>query len=478
VTPVLDLDDIQGLVARGYGDQKSACFVLLTMGDRAGAGAWLESLAGELTSAAAKPAGVAVNLALTTSGLARLGVPDATRQRFSHEFYKGMADPYRSRVLGDEGDVAPDHWQWGGPSAPVDAMLMLYAVDRAALDATYEAHAARFGEHGLVEVRRLDTADLDDTEPFGFRDGIAQPIVEGLSDKTGSPGNTVKAGEFILGYPNEYGLYTSRPVVDVADDPGGVLPGDAAGSGGRDLGRNGTYLVLRQLAQDLAGFWGFLDTSTTRPDGSADPAARVRLAAKMIGRWPSGAPLVMAPDADDPKLAGADNFGYHAEDPEGLRCPIGAHIRRTNPRDSLPPHAGTDRSIAINKRHRLLRRGREYGATITPEQALESHRTGAPLPDHGLHFVCLNANIARQFEFVQHTWANNPNFNGLHNEPDPLISPTAGADYRIPGRPVRTRLTGLPRFVSVQGGAYFFLPGLRAVRWLASRARAGAAGGS
>ena len=224
MSAVLDLDDIQGLVARGFGDQKSACYVLLTMPDRAGAGAWLESLAGELTPASAKPAGDAVNVALTTSGLARLGVPDATRQRFSHEFFKGMADPYRSRVLGDVDDVAPDRWIWGGPSAPVDAVLLLYAVDKPALDATYEAHAARFRDHGLVEVRRLDTADLDDTEPFGFRDGIAQPIIEGLSTKTGSPGNTIKAGEFVLGYPNEYGLYTSRPVVDAADDPGGLLP--------------------------------------------------------------------------------------------------------------------------------------------------------------------------------------------------------------------------------------------------------------
>ncbi len=445
------------------------------MPDRKGAGAWLDSLAGEITSASARPADVAVNLALTAEGLARLGVPDGTLQRFSHEFVRGMADPYRSRVLGDVDDTAPDRWLWGGPSAPVDAVLLLYAVDKPALDAAYQAHADSFRHHGLVEVRKLDTADIRGAEPFSPKEGIPQPVLEGLPQH-GSPRDRdrdkVKDGEFVLGYPNEYGLYTSRPVIDAADDPTGLLPRDAAGSGGRDLGRNGSYLVFRHLAQDMAGFWGFLDRSTAAPDGTSDTAAQIRLAAKIIGRWPSGAPLVLAPDADDPSLSANDDFGYFHEDPHGFKCPIGAHVRRTNPRDSLPPFPGTDRSTAVNKRHRLLRRGRGYGPTVTPAQALESARTGEPLPDHGLHFLCLNANIARQFEFVQHTWVNNPNFAGLHDEPDPLISPTAGGDYRIPGRPVRTRLTGLPRFVAVQGGAYFFLPGVRALRWLGSRAQA------
>ncbi len=471
MTPSLELDDIQGLVARGFGDQKSACYVLLTMPDRRGAAAWLDAIAGELTSASVRPVGSAVNLALTASGLGRLGVPEGTLQRFSHEFATGMADPYRSRVLGDEGDVAPDHWLWGGPSAPVDAVLLLYAVDSEALDAAYEAHARRFRDHGLVEVRKLDTADIRGAEPFSPKEGIPQPILEGLP-REGNQRDKVKDGEFVLGYPNEYGLYTSRPLIDGVDDPAGILPPDAAGSGGRDLGRNGSYLVFRHLDQDSAGFWGFLDRSTTAPDGTSDTAAQVRLAAKMIGRWPSGAPLVLAPDADQPALSGNDDFGYFHDDPHGFKCPVGAHVRRTNPRDSLPPFPGTDRSTAVNKRHRLLRRGRGYGPAVTPAEALESARTGSPLPEHGLHFLCLNANIARQFEFVQHTWANNPNFAGLHDEPDPLISPKAGRDFRIPDRPVRTRVTGLPRFVTVRGGAYFFLPGLRAVRWLASRAQA------
>src|SRR5439155_24812821 len=143
------------------------------------------------------------------------------------------------------------------------------------------------------------------------------------------------------------GRYTPRPVLDRAEAPGGVLPADPEGSGGRDLGRNGTYLVLRQLEQDVDGFWEFCRC--------ADPAAPMRLAARMIGRWPSGTPLVLEPDADRP-VRDQNDFAYHAADPHGVRCPIGAHVRRANPRDTLDPAPGTQRSVDVNKRHRLLRR--------------------------------------------------------------------------------------------------------------------------
>ncbi len=409
----LDLDGIQGLVSRGYREQPSACFVLLGMGDEAGR--WVRDV--EVTSAAARPTGDAVNLALTATGLAKLGAPLGG---FPAEFVQGMVTPHRSRLLGDEGDGAPAGWAWGGPSTPtVDAGLLLYARDDASLAALYEAHRRRWTEHGLVEVGKLDTTDLDGFEPFGFRDGVSQPVIEGLS-KTGPAWNTVRAGEFVLGYPNEYGLYT----------------GGKAFSHG--VGRNGSYLVIRQLAQDVAGFRRFLEQATS------DPAEQTRLAAKMVGRWPSGAPLALSPNEDDPALADANDFGYFDEDPYGFKCPIGAHVRRANPRDSLDPQPGSASSIAVGKRHRLLRRGREY--------------------EHGLHFLCLNANISRQFEFIQHTWINNPHFAGLHDEPDPLVSPSAGAAFRIPAEPVRRRVTGLPRFVTVRGGGYFFLPGVRALR--------------
>jgi Dyp-type peroxidase family len=343
-------------------------------------------------------------------------------------------------------------------------VLLVFAADRAVL-ATVRAELSRqLAAAQLVEVARLDTSDLDDREHFGFRDGISQPIVEGLG-RTGPPGNTVRAGEFVLGYRNEYGQYTAGPVVR---DTTGRSGGD-----GFDLGRNGTYLVFRQLRQHVAAFWRFVDDATKNPDGSGDPAARLKLAAKLVGRWPSGAPLAMAPDRDNPELGDASDFGYHKIDPHGFGCPIGAHIRRTNPRDSLDPSPGTDKSLAINKRHRLLRRGREYGPPLPMNDPATADSLGIVEEfetDRGLHFICLNANIGRQFEFVSHTWLNNPNFAGLYDDADPLVAGRSpfGCTFTVQAQPVRQRFSGLPQFVTVRGGAYFFLPGLRAIRYLAN----------
>ena len=189
----------------------------------------------------------------------------------------------------------------------------------------------------------------------------------------------------------------------------------------------------------------------------------------MVGRWPGGAPLALSPDRDDPALAEVNDFGYFHEDPVGTGCPVGAHVRRTNPRDSLDPRPGTEKSLAINRRHRLLRRGREYGQALSPEAALTESL--APDEERGLHFICLNANIARQFEFVQNTWLNNPKFAGLYDDSDPLIGQSApyGGTFTMPSATgARSRVNGMPRFITVKGGAYFFLPGLEALRRLAS----------
>jgi Dyp-type peroxidase family len=253
-------------------------------------------------------------------------------------------------------------------------------------------------------------------------------------------------------------------------DPKDLLPRDSSGSGNVDLGRNGSYLVFRQLRQDVRGFWQFLDGATKNPDGSSNPTTRLKLASQMVGRWPSGAPLLKTPDQDDPRLADANDFAYHQNDPYGFNCPIGAHVRRTNPRDSLDPEPGSEQSIAVGKRHRILRRGREYGPAVDPAELLSIKKSIAEDQDRGLHFLCLNANISRQFEFVQHTWVNNPHFDGLYADADPIIGThyPEGGTFTIQAKPVRKRLTSLPRFVSVVGGAYFFMPGIRAIRYLAN----------
>jgi Dyp-type peroxidase family len=374
-----------------------------------------------------------------------------------------MASPHRSRILGDAGESAPERWAWGGPGGDaVHVLLLLFATDEAALARLHDERVREAEAAGLRVVAGLNTVDLGDHEHFGFRDGISQPVIAG-SGQTESALNTIQPGEFLLGYVNEHGQLTERPALEAGEDPDRVLPRDD--SHRPDLGRNGTYLVMRQLRQDVRAFWRWADEASRAPDGSADPDAMTRLAAKMVGRWPGGAPLALSPERDDPALAKANDFAYQTADPDGLRCPIGAHARRTHPRDSLDPQPGTEQSIAVGKRHRLIRRGREYGAALAPGTLLDAADDGV---DRGLHFICLCGNIARQFEFVQATWVTSPKFGGLHEDDDPLLGargPGAGA-FRVQGRPVRERHRDLPRFVTVRGGAYFFLPGLRALRYL------------
>jgi Dyp-type peroxidase family len=452
----LERDDIQGLLASGYGHLREASFLLLAIDDPTDAGAWLGRLADELTTARAKSLGTAVNVALAPSGLAKLGLAP-TLGGFSDRFLDGMTPLHRSRALGDVGDDAPERWDWGGRKTPVDLLLLLYAEDKGSLS-KLEQRLMGAG-NGLKPVRRLDT-HWSEREHFGFRDGIAQPVVEGLREAP--PDDTIKAGEFVLGYPNEHGQLTDRPLVSRSADSGGVLPADPV-SGDADLGRNGSYLVLRQLSQDVPAFWSFVDRATSGADGRSDPEARVRLAAQIVGRWPEGEPLVLAPGGPNNAPYPVNEFRYHGLDPDGLRCPLGAHIRRSHPRDMLDPDPGSERSIALDKHHRLMRRGRTYGSPIAPDAALNGGGDG----ERGLHFICLCANIARQFEFVQHTWLNNPKFNGLYDDADPLVGP-AGRSLTVQAQPVRQRVTELPSFVGVRGGGYFFLPGVQAVRYLAN----------
>ena len=456
----LEIDDIQGLLARGYGRLRAARFLALTFGSAGMARQWLASVTDEVTPASRDPHDIAVHVALSAPGLATLGLPSETLSQFAFEFREGMTTEHRKRVLGDFGGDDPAGWRWGGPNtAQVHAVLMLYAADEASLGPLVERHLAELGAAGISTAASLESHDIGDVEPFGFRDGISQPVVKGLG-REGRPDDTVRAGEFILGYANEYGLLTDSPLVSENSATPGILP-PGAERATRDLGRNGTYLVVRQLEQDVAGFWRYLDRFADSPDEC------VRVASKMVGRWPGGAPLALSPDFDDAALEKANDFAYHKADPHGMRCPVASHVRRTNPRDSLDPNPGSDDSTAVNKRHRILRRGRSYGPRMSMEQALSDGDDGV---ERGLHFVCLAANIARQFEFIQHTWANNPKFDGLYDEVDPIMGPRgeSGATFSMPAEPVRKRITGIPSFVTVRGGGYFFLPGIRALRYLAT----------
>jgi Dyp-type peroxidase family len=457
----LDLADVQGLLASGYGHLPQALFLGVAFDTGEEGRALLAGLLPEVTSSAGPEGSTALNVAVGHGALARLGLPGAAEDGFSLEFAGGMVTPSRSAFLGDEGEQAPDTWVWGGPANPrVDVLLMLYADGPATLASLAASVRATIAASGATESVALPTGSLTPTNHLGFADGISQPTVAELGRRRaadgGAPADAVALGEFLLGYPNAYGKLTRRPLLPAADDPGHVLPAAADSPGSVDLGRNGTYLVVRTLAQDVAGFQAYARLWAGRTGLPAE-----LIAAKMIGRWPSGTSLTLSPDHDDQELAGDNTFRYHDADPIGLGCPVAAHVRRANPRDSLDPDPGSDASVQVTNRHRVIRRGREYGPPFATEPASDVER--------GLHFLCLNASIGRQFEFVQHTWLNNPAFAGLQQSPDPIVGARApDADlFPIPALPFRHRLLELPSFTRVRGGGYFFLPGIRALRYLA-----------
>ncbi|MDB4943991.1 MAG: Dyp-type peroxidase [Labilithrix sp.] len=444
----LDLDDIQGLVLFGHGHLPHARYLHVSFGLGSEPRAWLRGLRGEVNSARRKQLhpGRRVQVALTVAGLAALGLSAAELATFPRELVEGMAGPARARVLGD----APADWDFGGPcdAQPIHALVLLFALTAEVLDELGARLVADLAEHGgaVVHVDQVHSR-RPEREPFGFRDGLAQPHVEGSPRTPKESDECLPAGEFVLGYPNDY-----------AELP----PSPAIGSDAYDLGKNGSYLVYRKLQQDTAGFWRWM---LEHAEPRNDRAAAIKLAARIIGRWPSGAPLARYPD-HDPGAKGATNeFSFDGDDPSGHRCPFGAHIRRANPRDMLKP--GPAESTKAVRRHRLLRRGRPYGPPPQPTPEEAAHEVDPPA--RGLVFIALNASFRRQFEFVQQTWANNPKFAGLSDERDPLIGdcPAAGQHFSIQAEPARQRVSGLPTFVKMLGGAYFFVPGLRALERLA-----------
>jgi deferrochelatase/peroxidase EfeB len=345
-------------------------------------------------------------------------------------------------------------------------------------------------------------------EPFGFRDGISQPVLDWERNKpsrlhdTRNYTNVAALGEFLLGYPNEYARYTDRPLLDAEDDLDHLLPLAEDVPGKRDFGRNGSYLILRDLAQDVAGFW-------QKVDALADhvPEERWRLAHAMVGRTRAGEPIVplcaevIAGVATDAESVWLNQFTFE-RDPYGTACPFGAHIRRANPRNAdLPRDARwpirrllrilgfcttgpRDDFLSSTRFHRILRRGREYGPWLPAGDILgdppAQDEPPRPLPseaemkmERGLRFICLNANISRQFEFVQTAWIANAKFDGL-DERDPLLGDRTllgamktDSFTRPRDNGMCQRVRGLSQFVTVQGGAYFFMPGMSALRYIA-----------
>ncbi len=535
----IDTKDIQAIAKTGFGALKAASYMLLRVVEPHSARRWLRDLA---PASLVKPSDVkktieieeknsvdTYQIAFTAVGLRKLGIDESIIQRFSPEFVEGMAgDENRSRRLGDIGKNAPEKWCWGVGDREPHILLILLAKDAAQLAALVGRMLERAEGNGLSKIDILPTSDMGGLEPFGFVDGGSQPSFDW--DRPRTPGtnadrdytNLLALGELLLGYRNEYGLLTERPLLAADEKNAAILRRDGHPSAPGDLGLNGSYLVFRQLDQHVPRFWQWVASEAARVGVTSDEFAE-----SMVGRRLDGKPLadltigrtIPGVEARD---SGINGFLYDT-DPDGLSCPLGSHIRRANPRtgdapggkqgplDNLlvtlgltfrrdrRPTASTlpwprnttvwpfarseDDAVASARFHRILRRGREYGEQIDRKMAMDpAAEDPEQAPKAGIHFICLNANIARQFEFIQAAWIATAKFAALTGEQDPLLgnrepfpaTPFADPPQRTdgfsrPSAPPNCRhSTKLPQFINVRGGAYFFLPSLTALRWIAS----------
>ena len=506
--------DMQGLIARGYDSLNASLYLFLEITNPVQAKKYFSELIEKYITRADKtndksfpekgdPAN-AVHIAFTSSGLKETGLSQDILDTFSREFIEGMSYTYpdkhnkniieeRSTLLGDTNDNRSSRWHWGNTETkPVHCVLMLYAKDSNALTVLERNVFININE-GVRVVHTGNTFEYnpndEDKEHFGFRDGLSQPNMKGFSQSKGKADNQlINPGEFILGYKNEYEHYSPSPYVE--SDAKSVslpdMPPDMPrNKNKKDLGKNGTYLVFRQIEQHVERFWKFLYLHSKESPVTQTEKA-IKFGAKMVGRWPEGQPLTICPEGaftmDDDSL---NEFAYADLDKDGIRCPLGAHIRRTNPRDQV--HTGRDQeaSIEMTSRHRMLRRGRIYGDPVdkkmnieniinqVKDKELESNNNVEKTPVvRGLHFICLVSDIGRQFEFIQNVWANTSTFGDLCNEVDPMISPRPTKyqpqchEFTTPQETVRNRYKEVPEFTTVVGGAYFFMPGITALKYI------------
>jgi Dyp-type peroxidase family len=429
--------------------------MFLHFDDPAEGRAWLGGIVDRVTTALpwAEPPPHTLNVALTFDGLRALRIPDHTLATFPEEFRQGMAQ--RAERLGDTGPNAPVRWEAGLRAGEPHALLTVYASDEQTLRARREQLRSEAQAAGLDVLHEVKTGVIEQRgrktvvfEHFGFADGLAQPEIDAVArhdpgrpvgpyrgDGRGRPTRRgwkgLQPGEFVLGYADEAGLTAKSPAAPLA--------------------RSGSYVVVRKLQQNVALFHRyFLEAA-----GGDEQRARL-LAAKVVGRWPDGTPLVKHPETpphrerDEPP----DNDFKYKDDPDGHRCPIGSHVRRTNPRDSIGFRG------RLTSRHRIIRRGMPYGPPAEDPPVDDGH-------DRGLLFVCYQASVARQFELIQGRWIMDGDAFGLGAEQDFLLGlDDPRGKLTIEGEP--PEFLGPQRtFVINRGGAYFFAPGIAALKALA-----------
>jgi deferrochelatase/peroxidase EfeB len=436
--PTLDLQEIQATVLRPRPAPYFGTHVILRVDDPHAGRAFLRRLTPYVDSAAGWriAANAWLHVAISYTGLEALGLPQDSLQSFPEAFRVGMAA--RARELHDEGVNDPTHW------APPFGTGQIH-IGVSAFSDSEEKHRrvlaiARDEYEGFSGVTVLSTQDFGaqpgDLNPLGYRDGIDQPPIEGSGvEPLPGQGRPIKAGEFVLGYPGEAGVPLPMPQPDI-------------------LGRNGTYVGLRKYQTRVGAFNRFL-----RANGTTEEE-RELVAAKLVGRWRSGAPLTLAPNVDNPAL-GADprrnNDFTYANDPHARQVPFGSHIRRMNPRDTELARL-TDVNL-----HRIIRRGTTYGPPYDPN-ALSEEDDEVP---RGAIFLFISAKAMATMEFLQTEWVNDGDFIGAGSERDPIVGlQEKDATFTIPKAPVRRRVHGIETFNVLRGGEYLFMPSLSALRWL------------
>ena len=474
-TPV-QLDDIQAIVGSGLAGLRHARYWLLHVERPDDVRVWLRQLldAGLVKSVADLGRGQggslhreAAMVAFSHAGLARLGVCEHDDHPFPSAFREGMDTPQREQLFADDPHAG---WDWSdaaGSAFQAHLLVAHFWADGAVPDARLDAQALSAAGMRALQVRSCPSAFSTPApgeatvmhEPFGFRDGIGQPVLHGFPRSRGEceaqrlagerfDNRVVATGEFVLGYTNEYHEPAYCPDVQGWPQPPGAPR----------FGHNGSYLAVRQICQDVEAFKRF-EQSVAIPE----------IGAKMMGRYSSGQTLVQHPRAP----AEIDAFRYLVDDAHGFQCPRGAHARRANPRDGLASDVAS--GIAASKLHRLLRRGRVYASACAAQAAGaacngDAARRGC---GEGLLFIALNADLDRQFEFVQQRWIAGSGFGDLRDEQDPILGTSEQRCVTVQGLPVGTRIGPLPRFATVHGGGYFFLPGLKALRFVAEPGGAG-----
>lgn len=444
----VELADVQGFILRGY-TMPVARYLGLSVREPTGAGAFLGTLVDSdpavpsITTAqpwAAKP-DYCVNLGMTFTGLAALGVPRASLDTFPVEYREGAVQ--RATSVGDVGTSAPDQWLPWLVDPALHLLLILSAQSADALDAATKRLEQAWSA-SYIELGRHDGAALPgDAAHFGYRDGLSQPTIDGVP-LAGLPDHLPRApvGEFLLGYPSQFDRF-SYPVPEPPK-----------------LGVNGSFAAFRVLEQDVDAFAEFV-----AQQASATGLSEELIEAKLCGRWRNGTPLVLSPDTDTPEppipLEALNDFDYTGEgaDEWGYRCPIGSHIRRMNPRGQRVAGDG-------GHLHRIVRRGIAYGPAYDPAHPRDGQA-------RGLLGLFIGVSLRDQFEFLMTQWANDGIFTaGLGRTNDPLIGAQGnGAEsFSIPQPGGSVVLRGLTRFVTTRGGAYCFLPSISAVRYLATLA--------